>query len=76
MFNDVAVGDMDVNCTGKNNCYLPSGSDGVLSTASKSYAPAYATGTGWDFATGLGSVNVSNLVNGWSSVTPLKVTTK
>src|SRR5208283_3690262 len=28
-----------------------------------SYAPAYATASGWDFATGIGSVNASNLLN-------------
>jgi hypothetical protein len=26
---------------------------------------AYPTKTGWDFATGLGSINVTNLVNAW-----------
>ena len=31
-FYDVTQGDMDVNCTGANNCYRPSGTHGVLST--------------------------------------------
>jgi hypothetical protein len=53
---------MDVNCTGSHNCYLPSGRNGVLSTSTTSYAPAYKTGTGWDFATGIGTVNAYNLV--------------
>ena len=32
-----------------------------------SYAPAFKTGTGWDFATGIGTVNVYNLVTNWAS---------
>jgi hypothetical protein len=58
----VTQGDIDVNCTGKNNCYLPSGTNGVLSTSKSSALPAYGSTTGWDFATGLGSVNAYNLV--------------
>jgi hypothetical protein len=65
IFYDVTQGDIDVNCTGNNNCYLPSGSHGVLSTSDNSYSPAYGTTTGWDFATGIGSVNAANLVNNW-----------
>ena len=53
------------NCTGSTDCYLPSGKNGVLSTTSSSYSKAYGTGTGWDFATGIGSVNAYNLVHGW-----------
>ncbi len=66
-FHDVTKGDMDVNCTGKTNCYLPSGKNGVLSTSSGSDAKAYGTGTGWDFATGIGTLDAANLVNGWSA---------
>ena len=65
LFYDVTQGDMDVNCTGTHNCYLPSGTNGVLSTSNSAFAPAYGTKTGWDFATGIGSVNATNLVNGW-----------
>ena len=36
---------------------------GVLSTSDTSYAPAYAAASGWDFATGIGSVNAFNLLN-------------
>ncbi|MGO9776743.1 MAG: protease pro-enzyme activation domain-containing protein [Terracidiphilus sp.] len=62
VFYDVTQGDMDINCTGSHNCYLPSGKNGVLSTSNSSYAPAYKTATGWDFATGIGTVNAYNLV--------------
>ena len=54
-----------MNCTGSTDCYLPSGKNGVLSTTSSSYSKAYGTGTGWDFATGIGSLNAANLVNNW-----------
>ncbi|WP_164931852.1 S53 family peptidase [Dyella sp. M7H15-1] len=62
VFYDVTQGDMDVNCTGSHSCYKPSGTYGVLSTSTSAYDPAYGTGTGWDFATGIGSVNAYNLV--------------
>jgi hypothetical protein len=65
VFYDVTQGDNDVVCTGANNCYLPSGTYGVLSTKDTAYAPAYKTGKGWDFATGIGTINVTNLVNAW-----------
>lgn len=41
---------------------------GVLSTSSASYQPAYPATAGWDFATGLGSVNAYNLANNWALV--------
>jgi subtilase family serine protease len=66
VFNDITSGDIDVPCAaGTPNCYVPSGAYGVLSTSITSYSPAYAAGPGWDFATGLGSVNAYNLVNQW-----------
>ncbi len=70
-FYDVTQGDMDVNCTGSHNCYVPSGRNGVLSTSNSAYDKAYGATTGWDFATGLGSVNAYNLVTNWpTSTTP------
>ncbi|HUE05070.1 MAG TPA: protease pro-enzyme activation domain-containing protein [Bryobacteraceae bacterium] len=69
-FYDITQGDMDVDCTGKIDCYLPSGTYGVLSTSDTSYAPAYKATTGWDFASGLGSVNANNLVTNWKTVAP------
>jgi subtilase family serine protease len=62
IFYDITQGDMDVNCTGTHSCYKPSGTYGVLSTSTSAYDKAYGTGTGWDFATGIGSVNAYNLV--------------
>ncbi len=65
IFRDITQGDMDVNCTGTHNCYIPSGTNGVLSTSNAAYKKAYGTNTGWDFATGIGSINAANLVNNW-----------
>jgi subtilase family serine protease len=66
VFNDVAQGDMDVNCIGSFNCYKPSGTNGVLSTTSKAYSKAYDSNIGWDFATGIGTLNVGNLIKNWN----------
>jgi len=72
IFYDVTQGDMDVNCTqGSNNCYTPSGTYyGVLSTSKSEYQPAYGTQTGWDFATGIGTVNAYNLVTVFGTAAP------
>jgi subtilase family serine protease len=65
-FYDVTYGGNVVPCYGTNNCYGSAGlSYGVLSTSDAIPEPAYLTGQGWDFATGLGSVNVTNIVNRW-----------
>src|SRR6266850_389652 len=65
IFYDVTLGDVDVNCTGSANCYLAGASIGVLSTSNSSFSPAYPATTGWDFATGIGTLNATNLVNNW-----------
>ncbi|HUA63163.1 MAG TPA: protease pro-enzyme activation domain-containing protein [Verrucomicrobiae bacterium] len=39
--------------------------NGALSTSTSSYTPAFSAASGWNFATGLGSLNVANLVNQW-----------
>jgi subtilase family serine protease len=61
-FHDVTLGDMDVNCRGNVNCFLPSGTNGVLSVKSNKDQPAYAAAPGWDFATGLGTLDVNQIV--------------
>jgi sugar lactone lactonase YvrE len=62
-FNDITQGDMVVPCAGSFNCYLAGEAIGSLSTSGSSYQPAYSTTPGWDFATGIGSVNAFNLIN-------------
>ncbi len=69
VFNDITTGDIDVPCAGAFNCYLDGQALGVLSTSNSSYAPAYGTNPGWDFATGIGSVNANNLLNAFASYT-------
>jgi subtilase family serine protease len=74
VFYDVTLGDIDVNCLplvvngvtiGSFNCYYNGATNGVLSTSNRSYKPAYVTTKGYDYATGLGSVNAFNLVESW-----------
>jgi subtilase family serine protease len=81
VFYDVTLGDNDVNCaslqdlgftipgltySGPVNCYAASDTEmGVLSTSNTAYKPAYAANTGWDFASGIGSINAYNLVKAW-----------
>jgi subtilase family serine protease len=66
VFHDVTTGNIAEPCYGTNNCYAPPPAVyGVLSTSDTSLLEAYPATTGWDFATGLGSVNVTNLVNSW-----------
>jgi len=69
-FHDVTVGTIAMPCaTGSPNCVTNTGGDayGVLS--------GYSATTGYDLATGLGSVNANNLVNKWNSVSLLALTT-
>jgi subtilase family serine protease len=70
VFHDVTLGDNDAPCRyATPNCYEPDKSDyGVLSNSTSGYEPAFTTTVGWDFATGIGSINVANLVAKWSTV--------
>ncbi len=65
-FHDVTLGNNDVPCYGTNNCYGSAGLNyGVLSKSDQQLKVAYPAHTGWDFTTGIGTVNVTNLVNRW-----------
>jgi subtilase family serine protease len=77
VFHSITAGDISVNCSGDINCFGigfvgrgrgATGFDGngSLSTSSHTYNPAFAAGSGWNFATGLGSVDAFNLVMNWS----------
>ena len=66
VFYDITEGDNTsaciVNGTATYNCYLVTGNTtGVLSTSNSTLTPAYLTNVGWDFPTGIGSVNAYNL---------------
>ncbi len=73
-FHDITVGNISTPCApGSPNCSSPN-STGVLIDSNSD--PAYAAGTGYDTATGLGTPNIANLVdavaaaaNGRSSTT-------
>ena len=80
IFNNVTEGDIAVNCSGSVQCFgattttsggrghrTTASANGALSTTTTGSTPtlAYGTNTGWNFATGLGSINVYNLVFGW-----------
>lgn len=69
IFHDITEGDIDQPCDpGTPDCYAPSGADGVLSTSTTAYQPAFRATPGWDFATGLGSVNAANLASAWAAL--------
>jgi hypothetical protein len=67
VFNNVTVGTIDEPCyAGTNDCYNGKTAKpyGVLSAGGiDQLDPAWSTGTGYSMATGLGSINASNLVN-------------
>ncbi len=71
IFNDVTLGDMDIPC-GQDykgisyDCFgNASGIIGELSTSTTASEPAYPATVGYDLATGLGSVNATNLFDAW-----------
>ena len=69
-FHDVTVGGNQVLCySGTANCVA-----GSSATNSSGYyvENGYSAGTGYDLATGLGSVDVANLIKYWSTVTLLR----
>jgi hypothetical protein len=71
IFYDTVLGNNSVACAGgKPNCSTATaGQFGVLVDPTSTTKPAFITGPGYDNATGLGSVNVTNLLNAWSSAT-------
>lgn len=68
-FYDIQTGNISVDCAGVDpDCYtLPGKTYGVLSTSTSAENPAYPTNAGWDAATGIGSINITNLVNNWQT---------
>lgn len=74
VFYDVTTGNNSVICQGGSpNCSTPTlGQFGIVVSRG---AAAYPATSGYDLATGLGSVNAANLVNKWtSSFTPSTTT--
>jgi pseudomonalisin len=81
IFYDIVSGNNSQECSAASpNCYSDQDADGVLSTSLTTEQPAYPAGQGYDLATGIGSANISNLVNAWPmptfvmSVSPTTIT--
>jgi len=83
VFYDVTQGDIVGACekgTSKigvsgvaTDCYIPSGDTyGVFSTSDTTDTPAYSTTAGWDFGSGIGSVNAYNLAQAFVSYAAAK----
>ncbi len=80
IFYDVIMGDIDIDCQGYVDCYWPTEPEnsptsptvGSLTAdpTNNSYQAAYASTTGWDFTTGIGTINAANLVNNWPAQKP------
>jgi subtilase family serine protease len=69
IFYDVQTGNNSVDCkSGSPNCYVLTGDTfGILSTSASAELPAFPASQGWDQATGIGSINITNLVNSWQT---------
>ncbi|MBS1867280.1 MAG: Ig-like domain repeat protein, partial [Acidobacteria bacterium] len=74
VFLDVTKSNNAVACAGASpNCSkTTAGGNGVLQTNS---VPAFTSGVGYDLATGLGSINVTALLNSWATPTGKATTT-
>jgi subtilase family serine protease len=72
VFNDVTKGNISVACVGGSpNCSnKTAGQFGILATTAGGSTPAFNAGSGYDLATGLGTVNVTNLLAKWAAATP------
>src|SRR5216683_2809536 len=71
VFYDVTKGNNSVACVGGSpNCSNASTSTnqfGIMATAKGGTTPAFIAASGYDLATGLGTVNVTNLLANWKS---------
>jgi hypothetical protein len=65
---------MAVNCTGTINCFNSGGKFGVLSVSDTTLEPAYGAGNGWDFPSGIGTPDVTNIVHGFTTLAPTLAT--
>jgi subtilase family serine protease len=72
IFYDVTQGDNDVACQAGKRAVDCAGSStyGVLATSTTNGKSAYPATAGWDFATGIGTVNAYNLLMNWPAPTP------
>lgn len=74
VFNDVAKGNNSVACVASSpNCSNTASAGFGIELYQSS--PAFVSTAGYDLATGLGSVNVTNLLNSWGNFTRATTTT-
>ena len=79
VFHSITTGDIAVNCAGEISCFgdefvgrgrsamgTSFEGNGGLSTTTKTYTPAFGASAGYNFATGLGSLDGYNLILNWS----------
>jgi len=73
-FNDVTRGNISVPCAAaaNTNCSVTSGSNPGVLVDSGGINPAYPAVTGYDLATGLGTPNITSLVNALAMATSLR----
>ena len=70
IFYDTTKGNISADCQlGSLNCGGPGPFTGVLVDPNNANNPAWTTTSGFDLATGLGSVNVQNLATNWAGST-------
>ena len=70
VFYDITKGNDSVPCMGTLDCgFVPSSNGyGIMMDPNNPTVPAFTTTAGYDLATGLGSVNATNLATAWKSV--------
>jgi subtilase family serine protease len=79
VFYDTTKGNVSVACVGGSpNCSNTSTAAnqfGIMTTTNGGVTPAFGAAAGYDRATGLGSVNVTNLLASWASPASIVTTT-
>jgi len=76
VFYDITKGNDSVACVGGSpNCSAMSSSSFGVEVTGTPAAPAFATATGYDLATGLGTINVANLLSKWAAAVPMLTAT-
>jgi len=81
VFNDVTKGNIAVACALNNPSVVDgkttwcSGSGGTFGVTFANGGVAFPASQGYDLATGLGSINVGNLITRWTALTPRTATT-
>jgi subtilase family serine protease len=65
IFHDVTAGNDAQDCAGPVGCYQPGGKYGVMSSSDSQYKPTFETHAGYDYPTGIGTIDATALVNAW-----------